>query len=192
MANYCFNYMEISVQNGDDREKIIDFFKSYDDFKYFTHWGDSISDDKVTHVETHDDVYKYGTRYWDFELETDKDVLVVRGDSAWAPPTGIAEVLTKAYDCTIRLEYDEPGMNFAGIEYYRKGSIYQQTRYDSWNQWDYTEGCPNFHVERILENIDEGLYDDDELVQIMDDHKYLSDEHKKEVKTAYKKRQQKI
>ena len=184
--------MEISVQNGDDREKIIDFFKSYDDFKYFTHWGDSISDDKVTQIETQEEVYKYGTRYWDFELETDKDVLVVRGDSAWAPPIGIAEVLTKVYDCTIRLEYDEPGMDFAGIEYYKNGLVTDCVRYDSWKEWDYKEGCSSFHIERLLEDIDEGTYDDDGLVQFMDEHKYLSDEHKEEVKTAYKKRQQTI
>lgn len=189
--------MEISVQNRDDLGKITDFFKSYENFDCFTYWGDSISDDKVQDSlaeMSYDDFYKYGTKWWDLEFEVYEDInkLIVRGDSAWAPPIGIAEVLTKAYDCTIRLEYDEPGMDFAGIEYYKNGLVTDCVRYDSWNEWDYKEGCSSFHIEKLLEDIDEGVYDDAGLVQFMDDHKYLSDEHKKEVKKAYKKRQQVI
>ena len=37
MANHCWNEMAISEFSEIDKERILDFFKSYENFDYLTH-----------------------------------------------------------------------------------------------------------------------------------------------------------
>ncbi len=84
----------------------------------------------------------WGTK-WDVEAEvlfqSDQDIQI-RFDSAWAPPVRAIEKLSAKYpDCTFKLTYDEPGMDFAGWNRIRRGLTIESDQYSSPMQQQYLE-----------------------------------------------------
>lgn len=57
---------------------------------------------------------KYGTRWFDFEMEGDDTFLQIQGSSAWSPPIKFFVDLCEVYNLNARMEYEECGMDFAG------------------------------------------------------------------------------
>jgi len=127
MANYCWNHV---VFNGDAAKikKLQEKFSKYEETNYFTEFGDyvldrgKIGDDEETLKQRHDDLgYSYGTRWWDFTMDdiypsgiAEDTELKIMGDSAWSPPIMLISEISKVYKVKAEIEYDEPGMDFAG------------------------------------------------------------------------------
>jgi len=86
-------------------------------------------------------VNEWGTK-WDAcssEIQTnDKDQFVVSFDTAWAPPHSWLETICKDYPKLVfEMEYEEPGMEFAGTCYCSNGE-YTET---NWDIADASECC---------------------------------------------------
>lgn len=181
MANNCYNSVEITDFDKQDFEKILDFFATYDDYNNFTDWGDSL----LEHIDGHDSVafynimsfYKYGTRWWDFSIETsDEDTILAIGDSAWSPPEVLCQCMSKAFNCRVTIEYSEPGMDFAGESEYFEGVQVKEEHY-TYNEFDYKIN-PEGHLEYLQDWIVEGHENEEELLETIS---HLSEPHKKEM-----------
>ena len=85
MANYCYNYISIS---GDKEsiDKIEEFFKSYSKFDSTTDWGDSvIKKDYEEDERILNGFNRYGSKWFDFDIDRNSDEMTISGDSAWSP-----------------------------------------------------------------------------------------------------------
>lgn len=124
MANHCWNWVQI-IGERKTLEKIQKKFEKYEETNYFAEFGDyvlgkgKIGDDVEILKQRHEDVgYSYGTRWWDFTMDAEdtaeNTVLTITGDSAWGPPNILICQIAKVYGVKTEIEYDEPGMGFAG------------------------------------------------------------------------------
>jgi hypothetical protein len=158
--------MTIETKSKNDFDALLKFFSSYKDYDYFYEWCDSINDGLMEKDYAHGAIYAYGTKWWDFEFESSEDHLSgqdfsidVFGDSAWAPPLGLAELLSKAFDCEVRIEFSEPGMNFAGVYTYVNGNPTEEKDYE-YNEFQYLEVDRDYAIDQIKEGISDGWYED--------------------------------
>ena len=181
MANYCYNSVEITDFDKQDFHRILTFFEKYERYDYFSEWGDSLgvdanSDDDVAFYDVMS-FYKYGTRWWDFSVETSgEDTILVIGDSAWSPPAELCRCISKAFNCRVTIEYSEPGMDFAGESEYFEG-VKVNSYECSYNEFDYKIN-PDGHLEYLQDWIVEGHENEEEL---LDTISHLSEPHKKEM-----------
>ena len=68
-------------------------------------------------------IENYGTKWGDYELYHEDGQNWFGFDSAWSPPIEGLEKLSNMFpDLTFDLEYDEPGMCFAGQNIFKNGS----------------------------------------------------------------------
>ena len=117
MANYCYNY---AVLSGDKAalDEIQERFSKYNDFNYFTEFGDYVLKKKMEDdykSMTHDKAYIYGTKWWEFEMERTDVTLTISGDSAWSPPLRLLHLISSEYGVNIEGEYNECGVGFGGF-----------------------------------------------------------------------------
>jgi hypothetical protein len=146
MANHCYNYVTL---NGDAEilEEISKKLRTYDKFNYITNFFDYVLN-KITFppdlVDNNDDLDNngvrdynyYGTKWWDMHVNIEgieDDVLTISGDTAWAPPLQFIEELCIQYDLCATCEYEEPGMDIAGI------ATYSENGYEDHKQMTYRE-----------------------------------------------------
>lgn len=118
MANNCYNHVIISG-NRSALQVIEKRFKKYEEFTSFTDFGDFVvnkkrDDGKDANKKPFDFYYEYGTKWWDFFIESDGGDLIITGDSAWSPPLQLLKEISKKYQTRITIEYQEYGMNFGG------------------------------------------------------------------------------
>ena len=174
MANNCYNYVHFS---GEPKmlSELADNLIKYNKTNYFTEFGDMVLGiDSVGHTlesikerYPKDPIYMYGTKWWDLEVsynDGDSD-LYVNGDSAWSPPFLLISLICKSYRLEGSIEYEEGGMDSAGIISFDKngGAIENQrmtaTEYryiddvDSWIHdlyWQH-EGDENFSFDNLKE-----------------------------------------
>ena len=78
----------------------------------------------------------WGTKWGDYDLNIElfEDCISADFDSAWAPPiSGLVGVSKKFPELKFELEYDEPGMEFAGVAVIKDGVVLQhdEAEYDS-------------------------------------------------------------
>lgn len=94
----------------------------------------------------------YGTK-WDFNFseanlnQLDEDCITLAPSTAWSPPTAFCERLSKKYDVCVRVEFEEPGIGFVGVEEYDNGEITEQLIYEN-----YLEGLYYLQNESFWEN----------------------------------------
>ena len=182
MANHCWNDMSITEFSEIDKERILDFFKSYENFDYLTHWGDSIAkpEDRTVGEITYDNCYKYGSRWWDFKIDVGDNFIEVSGDSAWSPMTELAILLTEAFKCHVTLEYSEPGMDFAGVEYFKDGVMTECNEF-TYGEYEYLHMDSSYHTQKIVEDIRDGCYEGETLNDFLVLIEYMSSADKKKV-----------
>jgi hypothetical protein len=183
MANHCYNYI---VLNGntevlEELSEAMAEAEAFDD-NYFTEFCDRVL--KINkRIDPAKDYGFYGTKWFEYSI-TDKDVemLIIQGDSAWGPPDRFVEEICKQYGLCATLEYEEPGMDFAGI-----------VKYDSTGQVDHEEftfyelqyrNDIGYWQEEIL-NMHYDDEDDEEIKEYLKNATYASDEHKKEVLDSF-------
>jgi hypothetical protein len=182
MANYCWNYVSL---RGDSKvlKLIKSKFEKYDQCDYFQEFGNyvlglgEIGDE--TWKETQD-YYDYGTKWWVFEIEdavfSDDDTpddMIINGDSAWSPPVALIEQMCKKYGISAEMEYEESGMNFAGIVKMDSTGIISQ------EDMTYYEYQYRDDVENWMDNLSANYEDceDEDLENIYKDHSYASKTH---------------
>ncbi len=185
MANHCFNFVQIT---GDEEilEEILKRLDNYEKFNYISNFFDYVLS-KRTDIplkpedKTRLDYNHYGTKWWDIDIQESRGELIISGDTAWGPPLLFVEELCRQYDLHAIHEYEEPGMNFAGIaKFGPEGEIDHQemtyseykyaNNYDAWfedalyclseiHEDDDTEGAENYKKE-LLEYCSQSDIDD--------------------------------
>lgn len=127
MPNYCYNYAKITGKT-EDVEKLRKAFLAQrgDGFTEgirlpFNEFCRSLlpSGADVPYSSEVSDSYIFGTKWWDYDVidafgEPEEGVLEIVGDSAWSPPSELMRLISLHYDVEIRLQYEEPGEDFAG------------------------------------------------------------------------------
>ena len=181
MANNCYNWVHFTGSE-ESIKKLHDKFNDYKNFNYFTDWGNHVLDiTNDTNEKTFDWCYKYGTKWWDFDIERpDIDELIVIGDTAWSPPEQLMEEICKHYDIQCRIEFEEGGNDFGGYaEFNPEGKIDEYNV--SYRQWRY-EQDPHCAIDDILNSLE---YCDFTLEDFEDDFEYMSDADIDYIKESY-------
>jgi hypothetical protein len=182
MANNCWNYVTIS---GDKNvlDKIQEKFSKYDDFNYFTEFGDSVLNKKMLDDYSnlnHEEWYMYGTKWWDFDVErSDDNTLIYSGDSAWSPPLELMRVITDVYPVSINGEYSESGCDFGGFFSCEDGNLSDETM--TYREYQ-LETDRDWAINDI---IDEFAYWDVDIEEL-DSCDYLTEEEKEYIKEQIK------
>jgi len=129
MANNCSNTINISGLTKENKEKIVQWLKTYDKFRYLNDWVNSIISEENQLTPNFDkggDPYQYGGRWFDFDPDEaenngDDENICIYGDSAWSPMEGMCEALSKEFQCEINIEFEEGGCDFGGETNYVNG-----------------------------------------------------------------------
>jgi len=121
MANNCWNTISL-IGNKDSLKELEDRLYTYDKFNYLNGWCDyvlKIRDDfNYIREEDERDAYHYGSKWFDFEINDDPFGMSINGDSAWSPLIEFTKQICKVYKLDGVIEYEEPGLDFAGIVTY--------------------------------------------------------------------------
>lgn len=132
MANYCYNYIEFEGSEESINTLVKCFIKLRQDdhsSRTFTE-ACAVAFPRLIVPEDADYLH-FGTKWFEYEIQlpvvleshTDEDTgevysrsrFIVNGDSAWNPPEYLTRGLCEEYGVEATHEYDEPGMDFAGI-----------------------------------------------------------------------------
>lgn len=144
MANYCFNWVSI-LGKKDVLDLLQTKFATYESHEgTFSDWCDTFFTDKREKKDdVFDEIYDYGTKWWNFELERRQDTeLMISGDSAWSPPQEFLRRLSEEYAVVIRGEYEEAGCDFGGYADYEKGDM--QDYCFTYREWMYINNNESF------------------------------------------------
>lgn len=163
MPNYCYNFITFQ---GDNKvlKSLEEKLGTYDQSTYFTEWSDYIlgigeldggariresfesKNDRTKEsvmLMISDVYYKYGTKWFDFEIESEDGELTVSGDSAWSPPLELVKQICIKYKLTACAEYEEPGNDFGGRTIFNEEGVVSEEDY-SYREWCYRENYDNW------------------------------------------------
>jgi hypothetical protein len=139
MANDCTFYTTISG----DPEKIA---------KLSNRFGESgrigLGDYDNFFDEPATDGFEWGSKWMDFYTEYDEgsDMLIVQGDTAWQPISGLWQRISEKYDLFVETSYSEPGCGFAGK--------------DEWNNGEHTLCEESTYMEHLYHNDSEYFWEE--------------------------------
>ena len=171
MPNYCWNHVTIEG-NTKQIDKIYKKLRKYKICNYFTAFGDfilgkgKIDDDyeaiKDRHGDNFDNIYVYGTKWWEFEMNMENDgndaYLAISGDSAWSPPIELLRSVCKHFKVHAHIEYEEPGCDFGGETFIEEDGSMDDRSY-SYGEWRYI--CdPDHYIQEDLKENYEGRIDE--------------------------------
>lgn len=187
MANNCNNYVHFS---GDPKmlSELADNLRKYDLVNYFTEFGDMVLGidsvgqtlESIKKRYPRDPIYMYGTKWWNFEVEYnsgDSD-LSVQGDSAWSPPTPLISLICKSYRLEGSIEYEEGGMDFAGIISFDENGDETKNEQMSATEYTYRDDIDYWLHDRSMMLDGE---DDITFEGLKEDYPYAEDEYIEEL-----------
>jgi hypothetical protein len=100
------------------------------------------------------DVYdRYGSRWFECEVEDYKDHVIITGTSAWSPMLELFRKLSAIYGLHVKAEYEEPGMDFGGYFGANCGDITEDRQLSYYQYRVLSDGA-----DSIIDGIDDGDY----------------------------------
>jgi len=154
MANNCNNWITFEGSKS-TLSKLEKKLKTYDKSKYFTEWSEYVIGEgkldggegfKKKYGDNFNVFYMYGTKWFDFEMESDDHGLRVYGDSAWSPPIKLVEEICKKYKLKAEIEYEEGGCDFGGRTTFDEDGITKKEDY-SYDEWQYRESYETWEYD---------------------------------------------
>lgn len=183
MANYCYNSIHLSGDEGSIQELKNRLTDTYDKFNYLNGWCDYVlkvrDDFNYNFDEDNRDNYYYGSRLFDFDVEDSRYDLQISGDSAWTPLDKFTEELCKVYNLTGSIEYSESGCDFAGITEFDSDGKTSEEKW-SYDEYEYKELDITQWIESKIEYLQDGSKEDINDF-IKDASNYASEKHINEV-----------
>ena len=118
------------------------------------------------------DVYdRYGSKWFDCEVEDNGDHVNLVGSSAWSPMCEFFRKLSGVYNLKVDAEYEEGGMDFGGFFSAEVGEVTRDEQL-SYNQYRVSSDG----TDSILDGIDEGDYESvDEAIEHFKDLQEVMD-----------------
>ena len=190
MANNCWNWVHISgpKETLDIIEERFNKYYEMQDFTFteFSRMVLGFDHEVVPEHETNDElfnrIYRYGTKWWDFNIDRDDEWLELCGDSAWAPPIGLLTMMTKVFDVKIEGEYSESGCDFGGFYTMENGVC--DDREMTYFEYELVSDRKEA-IGRLIDDINEEFL---EIKYVEDNYKqHLTDEEWNEVLTETNK-----
>lgn len=191
MANYCYNWVSFT---GD--KDVLDLlqtkFETYESHEgTFSDWCDKFFTDKREEKEdAFDELYNYGTKWWDFEIDRrGYDNLLVMGSSAWSPPQEFLRRLSEEYAVKIYGDYEESGSDYGGYAEYENGVMddhcfpYREWMYINSNEQffhqleyevEYYDTFDDYKLE-VLDRFETPL-NEEQLAEVRKEFEYHKDE----------------
>jgi hypothetical protein len=100
------------------------------------------------------DVYdRYGSKWFDCEVQDEKDHVIITGTSAWSPMLELFRKLSTIYELKVDAEYEEPGMDFGGFYKADCGDITEDRQLSYYQYRVLSDG-----TDSIIDGIDNGDY----------------------------------
>jgi hypothetical protein len=133
MANYCMNTVDITGEKEKVKKLAIALRDSNKEYKNnlslgFSNFCDLVLGNTYTKYENGD--WTYGTKWWDLSVESYSDgSLTLSGTSAWSPPMGFIEQLSKVFNVDASIEYSEDGFDTSGRISYSNGELISEEEY---------------------------------------------------------------
>lgn len=130
---------------------------------------------------------KWDIDYDESNIDTESDdCITMSPQTAWSPPEGFCRLLSLQYGVDVRLEYSEPGCNFAGLLL-----TYGDGRDEEGETYEYLEGL--YYIDEDLfwmevRNNLEYEFEEDEprdVVKWLEDFPYVDDKHHPELTDLY-------
>lgn len=199
MPNWCNNTIEISGSE-ENMKPIYDFLSKYEDNE---HREDPVMNTLVPHDEEYIRIQEsgdyllnpqttfYGTK-WDFSLgeayvhNCSTTFIELSPSTAWSPPIEFCSKLAKKYGVSVRINYSEPGNDFAG-----EALIDTEGNVED-NEYPYMEGIYIYGDEEEFWNEIgfrmEMEMEEDEPMSVEDfvkDYPFVSNEDREEIIRVY-------
>lgn len=177
MANYCFNNITFYGEK-ENLNKLKKALSTYPKCEYFTLWVREETGQPIPE-EGEINYYEFGTKWFEFEITQEDDATVyVSGDSAWSPPVGMVEAFCKAFQLSAEIEYEEPGMDFAGKVYVDENGERIEEFQTTYLLWRYQEDKV-WLLESLVDDFECGNFTD--MEDFIEHIKELPEDFKKEV-----------
>jgi len=142
MANDCWNRVTITGSN-ETLQKIKTRFESSENGVFNMNNYQTLFDSDVSDMEEDD----FGSKRFCPSVTLEDNKLIINGDSAWSPMTGLFERICVEYGVESELEYDEMGYDFAGkIVWDSKGVELSNEEFTYW-EWVCMKDTDNFWEE---------------------------------------------
>lgn len=184
MPNWCSNYITIS-----GNERTINVIKSALDgiedktksnvFETLIGIPPDITKEEYENDWYDSNLKRFGTKwdvsYIDCSFNFYDDYITMMPETAWSPPTEFCINLCKMYGVSVKMEYSEPGCNFAGItEIDTEGLIVEEKDYG------YLEGIYHQDAELFWHEVQSDLESEFE-----NDSEYILDTYIKDYEVDF-------
>ena len=187
MANNCNNWISF-VGSKTSLKRLEKKLKTYGKSKYFTEWSEYVigigeldggEGFKLKYGTDHNVYYMYGTKWFNFFIEEEDNLLRVYGDSAWSPPIKFVEEVCKKFKLKAEMDYEECGCDFGGRAFFDEQGIIERKDY-SYDHWRYIDNYEGWEDELSDRFADEDL----SLEEALEEHPYAK---KEEIEKIYNK-----
>ena len=182
MANHCYNWIVFTGSKDSIKRLEAEAFGTYTKFNTFNDWVNSVVGNED---DSNQDAYKYGTRWFEFEIqEVSDEHLIVAGSSAWNPPIDMTRVFCEHFELSANHEYEEGGMDYGGyIKVDTDGEITEE--FDTtYHHWRYIEDSSSY-FENLMYDIEDNTYES--IDELLSHNHFLTDEEKKEITAEWLK-----
>jgi hypothetical protein len=179
MANNC--YFSASITGEDDEGRLSDWWdknlvQNNPAVQYMTDLPDIYTEEE----KESKDVYEHAGTKWVSTGHHDDNS--ISGDSAWSPPLELFRRLSKFFNCTISISYEEPGCAIFGHSIFTDGYIDEEISYDTYIEYLIEEeGDTEYATERLLEMYSNEHLDKDEIEYVKKNFNSFSQEERKEL-----------
>lgn len=133
------------------------------------------------------DVYlRYGSKWFDCEVEDREDHVIISGSSAWSPMIEFFRKLSGVYNLKVEAEYEEMGNDFGGFFSAEVGEVTKDEQL-SYNQYR----ASSDGTESIIEGVDQFDFESaDEAIEHYEDLKFVLNDNqweqfKSELKSVF-------
>lgn len=161
MANHCWNW---SCFTGDraDLEKLIANVKKAMELNaengsilWYGSYSVALGLPPWQEGDPEYDVYlRYGSKWFDVDIDDNKDHVTLIGSSAWSPMCEFFRKLSAVYNLNVEAEYEEPGMDFGGFFSAEVGEVTNDKQLSYYQYRVLSDG-----TDSILEGIEDADYD---------------------------------
>lgn len=136
-------------------------------------------------------VNNWGTK-WDVSYDEsyftfNENEITMSPDTAWSPPAGFAQSLSKRFGVRVEMYYEEPGNDFCGKTIITEDGTMMEEDYN-FVHGKYVLDREGFWNE-VINNIEFAKEDNVSLEEFILDYDYVTEEDKKEIEKLYNESQ---